>query len=58
MLGEFRCSGRYGVTEFFSERAITFHITAGVERSHLPMLSLPTLLFISQILKTGSDLVK
>jgi len=49
VLGEVRCSGRYGVTEFFSERSITFHITAGVERAK----SLPHF-----VLETGSDLVK
>jgi hypothetical protein len=43
------------VTEFFSERAITFHITTGVERG----TSFADVVIADiAILKIGSDLVK
>ena len=53
MLGEVRCSGRYGVTEFFSEREITF-TSLQAWSVHIADVVIAEI----AILKTGSDLVK
>ena len=55
MLGEVRCSGRYGVTEFFSEREKNFHTTT---RSARGTSFADVVIAEIVILKTGSDLVK